>query len=138
MKKLITIIVAIASVSAFIPNTSHATPTKTNKNKTIAANNTDASVVVTNLGQKDDYVFLRIDLQQGNATPSMLRILDGSANELHAETVNGKSFRRIIKILPEEFATIEVVYATKLSTTAKRYDLNTVTYTQVRLVETTN
>ena len=92
--------------------------------------------MVTNLGDKDEFVFLQIDLQQANAGLSVLRILDANGTGLHSETFNAKSFRRVIKVSPDEFNTIEVVLATAEGITRKRFDLNTVLYKSTQLVET--
>ncbi|TAD84441.1 MAG: hypothetical protein EAY75_13130 [Bacteroidetes bacterium] len=135
MKKTIAILTIIASVSAFIPNAANATPSKSNKSKTNTANNAGGLVTVTNLGDKDEFVFLQIDLQQSNPGLSVLRILDVNGVGLHSETFSTKSFRRLIKVSPEEFNGIEIVLATNEGVTRKRYDLNTVLFKATQLVE---
>jgi hypothetical protein len=136
MKKLLTIITVIAAASLFIPSTVVAHPAKLSKKKAVAVNASDATVEVTNLGDKDDCVFLQIDLQQANPTLAILRILDANGNGLYSEAVRTKTHRRTIKISPEEYNAIEVIYATNGGTTQKRYELNTVTFKHTKLVET--
>jgi hypothetical protein len=134
MKKTISIVAIFAAIAGILPTVANATPNKAQKVK-LSEPNPGGTIEVTNLGDQGDFLYLQIDLQQANNSLAILRILDAGGEGLHSETVYTKSFKRVVKIAPDEFNFIEIQYATANGTVRKKFDLNTVVYKSTKLVE---
>ena len=134
MKKTISILAIIAAITTAMPNVVNATPNKADKVK-LSEPNAGGTIEVTNLGDQGDFLYLQIDLQQANNSLAILRILDAGGEGLHSQAVYTKSFRRVVKVAPDEFNFIEIQYATAEGTVRKKFDLNTVVYKSTKLIE---
>ena len=137
MKNVIAVSSFLVVMMIMTPAMLTAKPMPFQKEKANAAASV-ANLEVINLGDKGDYLYLQIDLSQAGNGLSMLRIYDLIGEGLFSETISSKNYRRIFKVSPEEFPTIQIEYFTPDGTVRKKFNLSTITSKSTNLVETTD
>jgi hypothetical protein len=107
------------------------------KNKIVAVTAEAAPGISTKyLGEKDEAVYIRIALSQPTDDRSYLRIYDISGELLYEEIVTEKNQAKVIKVLPSELSSLNIVYTTGTKETKKLVVINTLETRKYDISET--
>lgn len=122
MKKFTTAAFIIAAIIVATPATQVFANKGANK-KEVATSNT-SNIDVKYLGEKGEYTYLQIELTQQANTPATLRITDGLGESFFTEKVSGRTHTRIVKLLPNEVNSLEVIYSTAAGVSKKAFNIS--------------